>query len=110
MKIFLEQRGELPDDSQPTRMVSIKELQELHDARKDAEQMGLSDNRRTSTSSTSSSFATGRTSIVERRTSIAVPQMRETKPVKRFPDAIEMHGEDHVDPPAAKRTKAAAEC
>ena len=129
MKTFLEQRGAVlvPDDSQPTRMVSIKELKELHDARQDAGRLDVSDHRQTSNSSTSSSFATGRTSIFDRRTSITACQMRENIPVESFPDAgrdavdapapespVESFpdaGRDAVDAPAPKRMKVAvAEC
>ena len=104
MTMFLKHRGEVLD-SQPTRMVSLVELQELHDARKNAEQLGMSDHRRTSTSnsSTSSSSATCRTSIVGRQTSIAAPQASSIVRETSFPDAIEMRGEDHVDAPAPKR-------
>ena len=103
MKTFLEQRGTVlvPDDSQPTRMVSIKELKELHDARQDAGRLDVSDHRQTSDSSTSSSFATGRTSIFDRQTSITACQTREKIPVESFPDA----GRDAVNAPAPKRMK-----
>ena len=88
MKTFLEQRGAVlvPDDSQPTRMVSIKELKELHDARQDAGRLDVSDHRQTSNSSTSSSFATGRTSIFDCQTSITARQTREKMPGESFPD------------------------
>ena len=107
METFLEQRGAVlvPDDSQPTRMVSIKELKGLHDARQDAGRLDVSDHRQTSNSSTSSSFATGRTSIFDCQTSIFGRQTREKMPGESFRDA----GQDAANAPAPKRMKV-AEC
>ena len=117
-------QGEEVDYSKPTRMVSIQELKELHEARQAAAKAGFTEHRLTSNALTPSSIAKPPTSIAEhqtssiakRPTSIAEHQTIDGDSIgatssESFPVSIAVPGEYDVQAPLSKRLKAStAEC
>ena len=122
------------DYSKPTRMVSIRELKELHEARQAAAKAGFTEHRLTSSTIAkpptsdakhqTSSIAKGPTSdakhqtssIAKRPTSIAEHQTidgdsKSATSSESFPVSIAVPGEHDVKAPLSKRLKGStAEC